>query len=64
MHTKQEEQHEICEHFSTCSNVNNHNDNYTKFNIKQIRRNTLNKLDNWKKLLFKEVSLIRSHKLS
>ena len=45
-------------------NVNNHDVNCNKFDINQIRSNTivLNKTDNWNELLFKEVLLIKSQK--
>ena len=46
--------------------VDNHDVNCNKFNINQIRSDTLvlDNADNWSKLLFKEVLLIKSHKLS
>ena len=61
------------EHLSTCShyslildlfNVNNHDVKFNKFNINQIRSNTivLDKAYNWYELLFKEALLIKSHK--
>ena len=57
----------IYEHLSTCPqyshivdlfNVNNHDVNCKKFDINQIRSNTivLDKADNWNELLFKEVT--------
>ena len=44
----------------------NHEVNCNKFNINQIRSNTLvlDNADNWNKLLFKEALLIKSHKPS
>ena len=70
---KSNEQSAIYEHLSTyphCShlvdlfNVNNHDVNCNKFDINQIRSNTivLDKADNWNELLFKEALLIKSHK--
>ena len=46
--------------------VDNHDVNRNKFNINQIRSDTLvlDNADNWNKLLFKEALLIKSHKLS
>ena len=46
--------------------VDNHDVKCNKFNINQIRSDTLvlDNADNWSKLLFKEVLLIKSHKLS
>ena len=46
--------------------VDNHDVNCNKFNINQIRSDTLvlDNADNWNKLLFKEALLIKSHKLS
>ena len=63
------------EHLSTCPhyshlvdlfNVNNHDVNCNKFDINQIRSNTIvpEEADNWNELLFKEALLIKSHKPS
>ena len=70
---KSNEQSGIYEHLSTCPhynhiremfNVNNHDVNCSKFEINQIRSNTvvLDKADNWNELLFKEALLIKLHK--
>ena len=72
-YNKSNEQSAIYEHLSTCPhyshivdlfNVNNHDVNCNKFDINQIRSNTivLDKSDNWNELLFKEALLIKSHK--
>ena len=46
-------------------NVNNHDVNCNKFDITQIRSNTivLDKADNWNELLLKEALPIKPHKL-
>ena len=72
---KSNEQSAIYKHLSTCPhyrnivdlfNVNNHDVNCNKFDISQIRSNTiaivLDKTDNWNELLFKEALLIKSHR--
>ena len=70
---KSNEQSAIYEHLSTCPHyshivdlfsVNNHVVNCNKFDINQIRSNTIvfDKADNWNELLFKEALLIKSHK--
>ena len=70
---KSNKQRAIYEHLSTWPhyshivdlfNVNNHDVNCNKFDINQIRSNTivLDKSDNWNELLFKEALLIKSHK--
>ena len=67
---KSKEQSAIYEHLSTCPhyshimdlfNVNNHDVNCNRFDINQIRSNTivLDKADNWNELLFKEALLIK-----
>ena len=72
-YNKSNEQSAIYEHLSTCPhyshivdlfNVNNHDVNCNKFDINQIRSNTivLDKADNWNELLFNEALLIKSHK--
>ena len=72
---KSNEQSAIYEHLSTCPhyshlvdlfNVNNHDVNCNKFDINQIRSNTIvpEEADNWNELLFKEALLIKSHKPS
>ena len=70
---KSNEQSAIYEHLSTCSHYslildlfNVNNDDVDKFNINQIRSNTilLDKAYNWNELLFKEALLIKSHKPS
>ena len=70
---KSNKQKTIYEHLSVCPhyshivdllNVNNHDVNCNKFDINQIRSNTivLDKSGNWNELLFKEALLINSHK--
>ena len=72
---KSNEQSAIYEHLPSCPhyshivdllNANNHDVNCNKFDINQIRSNTivLDKADNWNELLFKEALLIKSHKPS
>ena len=53
-------------HIVDLFNVSNHDVNCNKFDISQIRSNTivLDKADNWNELLFKEALLIKSHKPS
>ena len=47
-------------------NVNDHDGNCNKLDIKQIRSKTINldKANNWSELLFKAALLIKSHKPS
>ena len=70
---KSNEESATYEHLSTCLhyshivdlfNVNNHDVNCNKFDINEIRSNTiiLDKADNWNELLFKEALLIKSRK--
>ena len=72
---KSNEQSAIYEDLSTCPhfshivdlfNGNNHDVNCNKFDINEIRSNTivLDKADNWNELLFKEALQIKSHKPS
>ena len=70
---KKNDQSAIYEHLSTCSHynhiwdlfhINNNDVHRRKFDINQIRDNTivLDRSSNWNELLFKEALMIKRHK--